>query len=836
MSKMINFGIDLGTTNSLIAKFDRGQVEVFKNPNGFKETLPSVVGFRNDSILLGDQARRFTEKDPRNVAARFKRKMGTTEAIRIQSLNGSKTPVDLSAFILKELKTFVHSGEEVDAAVITIPASFDTVQSNATKEAGLAAGFKQVVLLQEPIAASLAYANKEKSDDLRNSQWIVYDLGGGTFDVALVRIVEGELTVVDHEGDNYLGGSDFDALLVEKVVVPEICRRGTFDDLLGQMRSESGRRNKLWYVLLNKAEEAKIELSAKTSSEIDLGMIHLQDDNGNSIDSLLTITRSELESVIKDAVDGSAEMMKKILTRNSLRPSDLKFILMVGGATYTPYVRKRVEELMGIPVNTSIDPTNAIVVGAAHFAGTKELKPEAAGVATAPANKHNLKIRVSYNRNSQETEETFMARVEGNIAGLFYRISSEDGAFDSGLKAVSTRIAEDLPLRPGAFNLFHFKILDAQNNPVDVGFDLIQIAQGRYSVAGQMLPDDICLVKDDLAKKDTRLEMVFPKNAVLPAKSRTMTVGVAKTIIKGSDDEIRLFVVEGSAEKHHTTNKRIGSLIICGKQINRDLIKGSDVELSFHMSESRDLTIAAMLTTTGQEFSQIFKPDKRHVELKLMAKDILKLETQLQSEIDEADEMGNDVASNRLIQLLSQVQDLIGECGALSGDDVTDDKFKLEDRTRRVAQTMFDLTAPKRLEAAKAGYYEAKESTAAVVHENGNDREKATLREVINREQAFIHSTNPERIASETAHLRRIRFQILMRLPDFLVSVFEHQVGRRAAMNDQAQAKQFIEHGRRLIQTQSWDDLRQVIGCLWDLLPDDSDHEATQYRLYTGIV
>ena len=151
MSKMINFSIDLGTTNSLIAKFEKGRVGVFKNPNGFKETLPSVVAFRNDRILVGDQARTYAEKDPKGVASRFKRKMGTTETIKLSS--GSKTPVELSGFVLKELKNFVHSGEQVEAAVITVPASFDTVQSNATKEAGFAAGFKHVVLLQEPIAA-----------------------------------------------------------------------------------------------------------------------------------------------------------------------------------------------------------------------------------------------------------------------------------------------------------------------------------------------------------------------------------------------------------------------------------------------------------------------------------------------------------------------------------------------------------------------------------------------------------------------------------------------------------------------------------------------------------
>src|SRR5260370_36884036 len=126
MPEMINYGIDLGTTNSLIAKFNRGVVEVFKNPIGFKETLPSMVGFRNDRILIGEQAKTYAERDPMSVASRFKRKMGTTETIKIKAINGSKTPVELSPFVLKGLKSFIHTGETPESAVITIPASFDT--------------------------------------------------------------------------------------------------------------------------------------------------------------------------------------------------------------------------------------------------------------------------------------------------------------------------------------------------------------------------------------------------------------------------------------------------------------------------------------------------------------------------------------------------------------------------------------------------------------------------------------------------------------------------------------------------------------------------------------
>ena len=537
MAETINYGIDLGTTNSLIAKFNRGAVEVFKNPNGFKETLPSIVGFRNDRILVGEQAKTYAERDPKSVASRFKRKMGTTETIKIKAINASKSPVELSAFVLKELKSFIRTGETPEAVVITIPASFDTVQSNATKEAGFQAGFKQVILLQEPIAASLAFANKEKADDLKNSQWIVYDLGGGTFDVALIRIVEGELKVIDHEGDNYLGGGDFDAVLIENIIVPELSKLGRFTDLMANLKSDTGKYNRLWVVLLSKAEDAKIELSSRQSAEIDLGTIRdLKDEDGKAIDAVITITRSEFETAIKSFVDATASMVNTILTRNSLRASDVKFVLMVGGSTYTPYVRKRIEEILGIPVNTTIDPTNAIAVGAAYFAATKEAKADKASP-TPPMS--GLRVRASYSRATQEMEELFSAKIDGDTAGLFYRIVRRDGAYDSSLKRLTNRIVEELPLQPNAFNIFSFRVFDSQNKVVSTDFEVIEIAQGKYSVVGQVLPEDLCLVKDDPVNNDTKLDPIFKKNMIFPAKTKK-SVEVDQTVAKGSNDELRI--------------------------------------------------------------------------------------------------------------------------------------------------------------------------------------------------------------------------------------------------------------------------------------------------------
>jgi molecular chaperone DnaK len=826
MGSMINFGIDLGTTNSLMARFNKGDVEVFKNPNGFKETLPSIVGFRNDRILVGEQARTFAEKDPKSVVSQFKRKMGTTESFKIKSTGQSKTPIELSAFVLKELKTFIHTGEIADAVVLTVPASFDMLQSNATKEAGYAAGFKQVVLLQEPIAASLAYANKEKGIDLKNSQWIVYDLGGGTFDVALVKIIQGELKVVDHEGDNYLGGADFDALIVERIVVPALEKRGQFTNLLAQMRSESGRYNRLWYRLLHLAEQAKIELSARSSAEIEFTV---EDDSGSTIEAILAITRTDFESVIKDSIDRTAEMLRTILTRNSLRPQDLKFVLMVGGSTYTPYVRQRVEELLGIPVNTGIDPTNAIAVGAAYFAANREINLQQESKPTAPG---TIRIKVAYNRASQESEEMFSAKVEGSTAGLFYRIVRSDGGYDSGLKALAGRIVEDLPLLAEAFNLFSLKIMDSQNNVISADVDTIQIAQGKYSVAGQLLPEDLALVKDDMTG-DTKLEAIFVKNTVLPARGKK-TVEVSKTIVHGSDDHIQIIVVEGPSDNHFTANKRVGYLVISGKGLKRDVMRGTEIDLTFEVSESRDLTVQAFVNPSGPEFSQVFTPTRRDVPAATLAEEVRMLGTRLEQEKAEALASEKFEVVDHLDRLLVPLRELHVESELLAADDVTDSRYKLEDRKRKIAQEMNGLVAGKRIERLRAAYLETKERVTSLVTEGGNDQERRELHEVVTREHTFFNSNNPGKIEAAVDHLERLSFQILRRTPQFLIRWFQHLLEKREVFNDQLQAKNLIDAGKRHIAVEEFDRLAEVNLRLHALLPQQIK-ESDEMRTFTGI-
>lgn len=823
MENTINFGIDLGTTNSAIAKFVKGDVVVFNNPLDYgRSTLPSVVYYKKDRIVVGNKAKEYLERDPKNVVGLFKRKMGTSESFQIKSINESKTPVELSAQVLKELKTFVNTGDSLESVVITIPASFDSIQSNATKEAGKQAGFKQVVLLQEPIAASLAYANMKKSKELADGNWLVYDLGGGTFDVALVRIKDGEMKVVDHEGDNFLGGSDFDRLIVEKLIIPKISEEYTFKDLENQMKSASGKYNAKYYSLLNQSEEAKIRLSAVSSAEIIVE--RMEDEEGNEVDMEITITKSEFNDLIKESVDGTIEMIKTILTRNSLKSNDIQFNLMVGGSTFIPYVRQRVEEVLQIPSNCEIDPTTAVAVGAAYYAATKQKE-----VAKEKGEKKHspISIKASYNKASKETDELFAARIKGNTEGLFYKITRQDGGFDSGLKPLKERINEDLPLVENAYNFFTLTVYDGENNVIETDIEPIGINSG-FGISGQPLPEDICLEVDDYDNPGhTRLALIFERNSVLPTK-RTLTFPINKPILKGNaSDRLWINVYEGPQTSLPEANKLIGVIEISGKQVSRDIAKGSDLEITIMISESRDVTVAGYLNMSDQEFKNVFNPKERDTNISLLKGQVNDLSTKLDEEIELATEREDYETASALTKVKKEMETVAEEAEKLSDDDVTDKRYQLEDKKRKIAQEIDSATKNKRLQKATDLYCETKNECEELIEASGNDHERKTFNDIVSQEGAFMATKSPLKIQEKSDELQAIIGQIRWRTPEFLKGIFAYLVENQAKMNDQSQAKSLIDAGKFAVESQNWDRLREINFGLFDLMPKGSKDEIS---------
>jgi molecular chaperone DnaK len=253
------------------------------------------------------------------------------------------------------------------------------------------------------------------------------------------------------------------------------------------------------------------------------------------------------------------------------------------------------------------------------------------------------------------------------------------------------------------------------------------------------------------------------------------------------------------------------------------------------MSESRDLTVSAFVNATGQEFSGVFDPKPRAVPVDTLAGEVSMLETRLGNEIEDAEENENYEVVEELKKLQGQVDELVGEATLLKIDDVTDDRFKLEDKKRRIAQRIHQLTSGKKLEQAKIEYQEVKGEVMAMVNKLGDDRERHQLEELLAREHAVVTSTSPEKVETATNALNSLRFQILGRTPQFLVGMFEHLVERRTAMNDQIQAKNLIDSGRRYAATEDWDNLRIVNGRLWDLLPQP-EQQSEDFKHFTGIV
>ncbi len=814
----INFGIDLGTTNSLIAKCENGIVEIFKNPVGFKETLPSVIGFRKDRILIGDKAREYIKKDAENVISCFKRKMGTNESFFIPNISDFKSPINLSSMVLTELKNFIYTGEVPQSVVITIPASFDTVQSNATKQAGLDAGFKEVLLLQEPIAASLAFVNKG-NEDIKNGKWLVYDLGGGTFDVALVNIKDGEMFIKDHEGDNYLGGLDIDAMIIEKIIAPKIETKGSFSNLLTNLKSASGKHHKLYPELLYKAEEAKIALSSATIADIEF---EIEDDNSNELELVITITRDEFNNLILPKVEATVQFIQNILTRNAISTQDLKEIILIGGSTYIPFIRSYLFEQLNIPVNSSVDPTTAVVVGAAYYAATKTTtigntpNQNLSQQITDIDNQVNYQIKMAYQKNTNEKEEYFSAVIQGDIENKFYRITRQDGGFDSGLKPLVNRIEEMLTLLPAGLNQFTLKIFDEKQHLIYTESNTISIVQGKFSIYGQSLPNDICLEVDDTLNNTTTLEKLFDKNAILPIK-KTVTKTLSRTIIKGSQDQLLINVLEGSQYATPQSNLPIGVIAIKGSDIATDLIKGSDIDLTIEITESRDIKINAYINMTEQEYERVFTPTTRNVNIVRLREEIDYLIRIATKNLDEFTYSEDYESSAALQKIIDDLDAMLQRLNTLADDDITDEKYQIDEQKRKMAFAIDAAGKEQRIRTLKEEYFAWKESTRHFIAETNNEAAKRRIANLEASENEFLNGSESS-IKRKIEEVRQISWDTRKKNLEYLIGIyFFYYEKEDSEYSDVKKIKQLREKGDAAIERKSAEELLNVIYIMYDL-------------------
>lgn len=350
MSKII--GIDLGTTNSVVSVMEGTTAKVIENPEG-NRTTPSVVSFKGDEIIVGDAAKRQAITNLDTVIS-VKRLMGSTETIKA---NGKEyKPEQISAMILSYMKDYAEQklGEKITKAVITVPAYFNDTQRNATKNAGKIAGLEVERIINEPTAAALAYGidDKEKEEKI-----LVYDLGGGTFDVSILELAEGTFEVLSTSGDNKLGGDDFDEVIMN-YILEEFKKVNGFDLSTDKMAMQR---------IKESAEKAKKDLSGVLETTISLPFISAGD--AGPIHFETKLTRAEFEKLSKTLLERTLEPVRKSLQDAKLTSSDIDEILLVGGSTRIPAVKEMVEKELNKKVNTSINPDEVVSLGAAIQGG-----------------------------------------------------------------------------------------------------------------------------------------------------------------------------------------------------------------------------------------------------------------------------------------------------------------------------------------------------------------------------------------------------------------------------------------------------------------------------------
>ena len=352
MSKII--GIDLGTTNSCVAVMEGGKPTVIANTEGIR-TTPSVVAFKKDSDerLVGESAKRQAVTNADNTISSIKRHMGTDYRVSIKDKKYS--PQEISAMILQKLKTDAEGylGENVTEAVITVPAYFNDAQRQATKDAGKIAGLDVKRIINEPTAAALAYG----LDNEKEQKIMVYDLGGGTFDVSIIEIGDGVIEVLSTSGDNRLGGDDFDQRVTD-YLIEEFKKKEGIDLSTDKMALQR---------IKEAAEKAKKELSSATTTNINLPFITANQDGPKHFE--IDLTRAKFDELTHDLVERTATPVQNALKDAGIVPSDLGKVLLVGGSTRIPAVQDKVKQLTGHEPSKTLNPDECVAIGASIQGG-----------------------------------------------------------------------------------------------------------------------------------------------------------------------------------------------------------------------------------------------------------------------------------------------------------------------------------------------------------------------------------------------------------------------------------------------------------------------------------
>lgn len=824
----IDYGIDLGTTNSAICRMEKGepvviQVDVTRN------IMPSCVSInKKGSIRCGETAYNQMKQDKRRATKswhqedsttyiEFKRTMGTDKIYHyvnetIPNLNRDFISEKLSSEVLKTLKSFV-TDETITSVVITVPAKFTVNQKTATMEAAKMAGFKRCELLQEPIAASMAYG---LSADEKNGLWMVFDFGGGTFDAALLKVEDGIMQVFDTEGDNYLGGKNLDYAIVDEIIIPYLKENYSINDIL----ADEDKKQVLRDAMKTYAEEAKNQLSFKDHEDIisnlgDLG----EDEDGEEIELDLTITQAEAFDVMRPYFQKAVDICKNLLQRNHLSGSQINKLILVGGPTHSPLIRQMLKEQITPNVDTSIDPMTAVATGAALYASTldAEISDDEIQIGT-------VKLELGYESTSVETSEWVSVKLANgaSLSKVWVEFVRSDKAWSSGKTEVdSTGNVIEANLLEGKPNSFSVIAYDDKGNSIPCFPSEITIIQGT-KVGAAPLPFNIGIAIWDENKKRGIFKVAkgLEKNKPLPAVGVINDLKTTAQLRPGIETDILtipIYQVDGLGEeaegKTASLYEHVADVVVTGDDVDSLITVDSAVDLTLKADSSEQMKLEVHFLATDITVDKVLDTRKKQ-----SASD-----NEIKKGLDEAQASINrlEMEGVSTSELQNKLRDVKNEFANSS-----EKKAVLEDlkKVLRDIENLDSNTEWQRLEKELREEFDRLEKAQQDLGNNKTAQLVEQLRiqtdKVIREKDVRIGREILEQISSLFVHLTMV-YQCMGLIQDC------HRRFGDVRWKDSSRARQLINKGLEEMNGQpTVEKLHPIVCSLIDLMPDEEAANA----------
>ncbi len=840
MRNKIDYGIDLGTTNSAIARMENG-VPTIKKSETLKDTIPSCITFsRKQDILVGDaaynilkndsaRALKTFEKGQKNTYIEFKRTIGTTHKEESSYMNRGFSSEELSAEVLKKLKSLVPD-ENISSIVITVPAKFLNPQNDATMQAAKLAGFKHIELLQEPVAAATAYGLGSKSKD---GFWLVFDFGGGTFDAALIKASQGILTVKDTDGDNWLGGKNLDEAIVDNLIIPYLQENYAIDFVLNDATKKELLRASVKF----HAEVAKNELSFKDKARIltNLGDLPFEDENGDEPEIDLELTEKDMELIFSPIFQKAIDITKELLKRNNLKGSDLGALILVGGPTYSPILRRMLKEQITDKVDTSVDPMTVVAKGAALFASTITVSDE---VKEETRDKTKLQLDIKYEATTVELDEMVNIKVlkEKTVGTfpekVFVDVVRSDGAWSSGKKQIGEKASiVEVVLNEGKSNSFDVNVYDEAGNKLECQPNQFSILQGIGGLDGmQVLPYHIGISKFFLSEGKDLFHPVkgLEKSKKVPATGVTNGLKTRSAIRPGMiKDIIRIPIYQGDYDAEGTNpllNNFINEVIITGETFPKLLPEGSDVDIIIKVDRSQIMKFSA-------SFPSIEHTEELEIEIKPTAP--LEID-ELQKELSKAKRTAQILGTSDIEKNIEALEETFeNKKGSEPGrmevlDGLRKELLKL-DNAEKAAEW------PKIEQELKETFYELEELVEKIKANNNDDVKMDQIEVHIQQYKKNIELVIKDKSTKEAKHLISEMGSLDFNLRNAVtgnamdVQFLKHIDSEFNSYNwkDRNKARQLCNQGLQMATAGNTGGIRNVLIQIIALMPDDEKPKDT---------